>query len=77
MKYKYNKIVAFLHRQVKFSEMTLDMFRMLQAVEYEPQEDLLQDRQTDASMIIKSPRPAAPANQISVSSCTSQSNICE
>ena len=57
--------------------MTLDMFRMLQAVEYEPQEDLLQDRQTDASMIIKSPRPAVPANQISVSSCTSQSNICE
>ena len=41
---------------------------MLQAIEYEPQEDLLQDRQTDASMIIKSPRPAVPANQISVSS---------
>lgn len=46
------------------------MFRMLQAVEYEPQEDLLQDRQTDASMIIKSPRPAVPANTVTVSYTT-------
>ena len=28
--------------QVKFSELTLDMFRMLQTLEREPQEDLAQ-----------------------------------
>ncbi|XP_067947782.1 protein SCAI-like isoform X2 [Watersipora subatra] len=53
-------IVGHNGAQIKFSELTLDMFRMLQAVEYEPQEDLLQERQTDASMILSSPRPVQP-----------------
>ena len=35
-KYKW----VFLFMQVKFSELTLDMFRMLQTLEREPQEDL-------------------------------------
>lgn len=50
--------------QIKFSEMTLDMFRILQAVEYEPQEDLLEQRQTDASIVMTSPRPAKPQNPV-------------
>ncbi|XP_067661934.1 protein SCAI-like isoform X1 [Haliotis asinina] len=33
-------IVGNCHEQVKFSELTLDMFRMLQTLEREPQEDL-------------------------------------
>ncbi|WAR30708.1 SCAI-like protein [Mya arenaria] len=33
-------IVGNTHEQVKFSELTLDMFRMLQSLEREPQEDL-------------------------------------
>lgn len=49
--------------QVKFSEITLDMFRMLQAVEYEPQEEILEQRQTDASIILSSPRPPPPSTQ--------------
>lgn len=33
---------SIIHEQVKFSELTLDMFRMLQALEREPQEDVNQ-----------------------------------
>ena len=33
-------ITIFLSSQVKFSELTLDMFRMLQTLEREPQEEL-------------------------------------
>ena len=35
-------IVGNLTDQVKFSELTLDMFRMLQSLEREPQEDMVQ-----------------------------------
>ena len=35
-------IVGSCSEQVKFSELTLDMFRMLQTLEREPQEDLVQ-----------------------------------
>ena len=35
-------IVGSCSDQVKFSELTLDMFRMLQTLEREPQEDLVQ-----------------------------------
>ena len=35
-------IVGSCSEQVKFSELTLDMFRMLQSLEREPQEDLVQ-----------------------------------
>jgi hypothetical protein len=35
-------IVGSCADQVKFSELTLDMFRMLQTLEREPQEDLVQ-----------------------------------
>ena len=35
-------IVGAASEQVKFSELTLDMFRMLQTLEREPQEDLAQ-----------------------------------
>ena len=35
-------IVGSCSEQVKFSELTLDMFRMLQTLEREPQEDMAQ-----------------------------------
>ena len=35
-------VVGSFAEQVKFSELTLDMFRMLQTLEREPQEDLAQ-----------------------------------
>ena len=35
-------IVGSCSEQVKFSELTLDMFRMLQSLEREPQEDMVQ-----------------------------------
>ena len=35
-------IIGSCSDQVKFSELTLDMFRMLQTLEREPQEDLVQ-----------------------------------
>ena len=35
-------IVGSCSEQVKFSELTLDMFRMLQSLEMEPQEDMVQ-----------------------------------
>ena len=41
--------------------MTLDMFRVLQSLEYEPQEELLKERQGDASMVLTSPRPVQPS----------------
>lgn len=42
-------IVGAYQEQVKFSELTLDMFRMLQTLEREPQEDLAQIYDTSPS----------------------------
>ncbi|KAL5011620.1 hypothetical protein ScPMuIL_010171 [Solemya velum] len=47
-------IVGNCHEQVKFSELTLDMFRMLQTLEREPQEDLT------TQLFDTSPAPGRP-----------------